>query len=371
MAPTAPTPNPLLVQRVVEGLKPPVAVVTDAGPPTAGSPPYGSVVVAVSDLAALRGALAELPALGRARTVAVVVADAPAPLPLRIDPRWPALQGLDARLEEGAAVTIARFTSRLDVADVLTGIAYADGAPGHGGLLVGSDYDPEDTVPVDIVTREGTFEESPVLGRAPVVIADAGPEPLDETLFNPIGFRRDWDRGIVDFDPTWTATPGLIASLRDAQGVRIPPDADERVVAALAMSGVPLVSADEAPHLDDPVRREEYSVRQGRAALIEHSIFSWRQRLAERAGVRISTYPSEDDMVLIDGDKVSYGPHVVTDLLLAKRYSGADVVEMPGGPTMVDRTLLREAGGPEAILAAGGTLYRTHALIDDDESEGL
>ncbi len=371
MSPTVPIPSPLLVQRVLEGLKPPVAVITDTGSPTTASPPFGSVVVAVSDLGALRATIADLPPLGRARMVAVVVADVVSPLALRIDPRWPALQGLDARLEEGAAVTIARFASRLDVAEVLTGIAYADGAPGHGGLLVGRDYDPEDTVPVDIVTREGTFEESPVLGRAPVVITDPGPAPLDETLFNPIGFRREWDRGIVELDPTWTATPGLIASLRDAQGVRIPRGADARVVAALAMSGVPLVSTDEAPPLDDPVRREEYSVRQSRAALIEHSIFSWRQRLAERAGVRISTYPSEDDVVLIDGDNASHGPHVVTDLLLAKRYSGADVVEMPGGPTLVDRTLLREVGGPDDILAAGGRLYRTHALIDDDESEAL
>ena len=369
MSPTVPIPSPLLVQRVVEGLKPPVAVITPGGSPPAASPPFGSVVVVVSDLVALRAAIADLPPLGRSRMVAVVVADAVAPLALRIDPRWPALQGLDARLEEGAAITVARFTSRIDVAEVLTGIAYADGAPGHGGLLVGRDYDPEDTVPVDIVTREGTFEESPVLGRAPVAIADPGPAPLDETLFNPIGFRRDWDRGIVDLDASWTATPGLIASLRDAQGVRIPPDADERVVAALAMSGVPLVAADEAPQLDDPVRREEYSVRQSRAALIEHSIFTWRQRLAQRAGVRISTYPSEDDVVLVNGDNTSYAPHVVTDLLLAKRYSGADVVEMPGGPTMVERTLLREIGGPDDILAAGGSLYRTHALIDDDESE--
>ena len=366
MSPTVPIPSPLLVQRVMEGLKPPVAVITDTGPPPTASPPFGSVVVAVSDLVALRATLADLPPLGRARMVAVVVADAVAPLALRIDPRWPALQGLDARLEEGAAVTVARFTSRLDVAEVLTGIAYADGAPGHGGLLVGRDYDPEDTVPVDIVTREGTFEESPVLGRAPVVIADPGPAPLDETLFNPIGFRRDWDRGIVDLDPSWTATPGLIASLRDAQGVRVPPGADERVVAALAMSGVPLVTPDDTPQLDDPVRREEHSVRQSRAALAEHSTFAWRQRLAERAGVRISTYPSEDDVVLINGDNASYGPDVMTDLLLAKRYSRADVVEMPGGPTLVDRTLLREVGGPDAIMAAGGSLHRTHALIDDE-----
>jgi hypothetical protein len=369
MPPTVPTLSPLLVQRVVEGLKPPVAVVTDTGPPPAGSPPFGSVVVAVSDLVALRAIVADLPALGRARTVGVVVADAMAPLALRIDPRWPALRDLDARLEDGAAVTVARFASRIEVADVLAGIAYADGAPGHAGLLVGRDYDPGATVPLDVVTREGTVEESPVLGRAPVAIADPGPAPLDETLFNPIGFRRDWDRGIVDLEPSWTATPGLVAELRDAQGVRVPADADERVVAALAMSGVPLVTAGDAADLDDPARRELHSVRQSRTALMQHSVFAWRQRLAERAGVRISTYPSEDDVVLINGADTSYGPDVITDLLLARRYSGARVVEMPGGPTLVDRTLLSELGGLDAILAAGHRVFRTHALTTYDESE--
>lgn len=367
MPPTAPTPNPLLVQRVVEGLKPPVAVVTDSSPSPSGSPPFGSVVVAVSDLARLRTALADLPSLGRARMIAVIVADALAPLALRIDPRWPALQDLDARLEEGAAVTVARFVSRLDVAEVLAGIAYAEGPPGHGGLLVGREYHPDDKVPVDVLIGDGSPAESPVLGRAPVVVGDAGPEPLDETLFNPIGFRRDWDRGIVDLDPSWTATPGLVASLRDAQGVRVPPGADERVVAALAMSGVPLVTGEEATDLDDPLRRELHSARQSRAALLEHSVFAWRRRLAARVGVRISTYPSEDDVVLIDD--AAHGPDVLTDLLLAKRYSRADVVAIPGGPTLVDRTLLNELGGLDAILAAGHTVYRAHPLLPNDESE--
>ncbi len=390
MPPIPPTLSPLLLQRVVDGLKPPVAVVTDTDPPPAGSPPFGSVVVAVSDVAALRTALVDLPALGRARMVAVVVADAVAPLAVRLDPRWPALQDLDARIEDGAAVTVARFTAKLDVAEVLTGIAYADGGRGHGGLLVGRDYDPEDKVPVDVVIDGGPLEESPVLGRAPMVLSDRGPEPLDETLFNPIGFRRDWDRGVVDLDSSWTASPRLIAELRDTQGVRVPPDADERVVAALAMSGIPLVTADDRPDLDDPLSRERHSIRQRRAALGEHSIWAWRQRLGDRAGVRIAE-PDEGDPVLVTADGASYAPEVRTDLLLARRYSGADVVEMPvstteptecfvrellGGPLIVDRGLLREVGAAEAILAAGGTIYRTHALIDeltderiDDESE--
>ena len=233
MPPTSQTLSPLLLQRVIEDLKPPVAVVTAGGPAPADPAPYGSVVVTATDLAALRRTLGDLPPLGRARMVAVVVADAAAPLALRIDPRWPSLQDLDARLEDGAAVTVARFTSKLDVAEVLAGIAYADGRPAHGGLVVASSYDPDDKVPPDVVTRDVPTPESPVLGRSPVVVTDAGPEPLDETLFNPDGFRREWERGIVDLDPSWWASPALVARLRDAQGVRVPPDADERLVAAL------------------------------------------------------------------------------------------------------------------------------------------
>ncbi len=288
MPPTAPAPSPLLVGRVVEGLKPPVAVVGDPSAPPADGPPYGSVVVTAADLAALRTALPDLPELGRARMVAVVVADATAPLALRTDPRWPDLQDLDARLEDGAAVTVARFTSRLDVAEVLTGIAYADGGPAHGGLVVAASYDPDDKVPPDVVTRDVPTPESPVLGRPPVVVTDGGPEPLDESLFNPDGFRRDWDRGVVDLDPSWWPSPALVDRLRDVQGVRVPAGADPRLVAALAMSAVPLVAPGEESVLADPAAREAHATAQSRAATLEHGTGAWRRRLAERAGVRVA-----------------------------------------------------------------------------------
>jgi hypothetical protein len=285
--PTAPTPSPTLVARVRDGLKAPVLVLegaTSSAPP----PPHGSVLLAVADLVALRAAVRDLPDLGRSRMIAVVVAESLAPLPLRVHPRWPALQDLDARVEDGSAVTVARFTSRVDVVEVLTGIAYAEGHSGHGGLVVARDYHPDDKVPPDVVTRDVPTPESPVLGRSPVVVTDPGPEPLDETLFDASGFRRDWSRGVVDLDPSWRATPDLVASLRDCQGVRVPAGADERVVAALAMSGVPLVAPGEEAELDDPVAREERSVRQRRDAFAEHSVTAWRQRLAARAGVRVA-----------------------------------------------------------------------------------
>lgn len=384
------------IEAALDGLKRPTLLLTDSelevaadgvsvvrlGVP-APAPPFGSVVVAVSDLAALRDSIAELPALGRARMVGVVVADAGAPLPLRIRPAWPSLQDLDARVEEGGAVTVARFASRLDVAEVLNGIGYAKGHPGHDGLVVARDYDPDAKVPPDVVVGAAPSEESAVLGRAPAVVTDPGPAPLDETLFNPSGFLREWTRGVVDLDPAWTATPRLIAQLRDAQGVRVTDGADQRVVAALAMSGVPLVARGDEAGLDDPQHREEHSVQQRRAALLEHSTFAWRCRLAERAGVRGPAYPPVSvapdltgDLVLTMPGEDPPHPDLVTDLLLARRYSGADLVGagrgrteaygavVPGDPVLLDRSWCRRIGTDptrllEAVRAAGGTDYRT------------
>ena len=372
------------VEAALDGLKRPALVVADndlsitaddvtvvrLGTP-APPPPFGSVVVVASGLVALRDALPDLPDLGRARMVGVVVAEAGSPLPMRRRPTWPALQDLDSRLEDGAAVTVARFASRLDVADVLSGIAYADGRPGHDGLVVAREYHPDDKVPPDVVLGAGEPEENPVLGRPPAVVSDPGPVPLDETLFNPRGFRREWTRGVVDLDPAWTATPGLVETLRDAQGVRVSSGADKRLVAALAMSGVPLVAPGDETDLDDPDRREEHSVRQSRAALLEHSTFAWRQRLAERAGVAGPTFPSvtvapdlTGDLVLVMPTNEPPAPDLVTDLLLARRYSGADLVSA-GDTVLVDRSLVRRVGTDptrllEAVRAAGGTDYRLH-----------
>ena len=88
-------------------------------------------------------------------------------------------------------------------------------------------------------------------------------------------------------------------------------------------------------------------------------------------------------MVLSKHDEAWSDPDAVTDLLLALRYSGADVVELPveaehtecfadalvGGPVMIDRSLLHELGGFEAIATSGCSIYRAHALLDHDESE--
>lgn len=109
---------------------------------------------------------------------------------------------------------------------------------------------------------------------------------------------------------------------------------------------------------------------------------------------------SGDVLLKVDDDDW-YGPHAVVDLLLARRYSGADVVGMPsefvhlaelgittrrnhpteifnrfvaGGTIMADRDVVRGVGGfrpvrrfvdaqlLSGIEAAGGRIYRTHGL---------
>ncbi len=541
MAPTAPAPTAGPVSAALAGLQGPVLVVTDlpvervvaegladdvtvlplgAAP---ADPRFRTVLLAVADPAALRRAATALPPLGGARTVGCVVLAAPAPVLLRPRPLWPALVDLDARVDgAGVATTRVRFATRVgSAAEVLVELARATGLPagtGNAGLFValGGDtaappvdpsavtsYDVASETPPDVVVGGGAGDlpETAVLGRAPVRLAtsdDLAVGPLDEALLNPHGFRREWDGEVVDLPPDASATPGCVRALRGAQGVRVTWPADERAVAALAMSGVPLVSGpvpalsrarlgdaladvlEQQVDLADALPREEHSVRLRRAALAHHSTLGWRGRLAARAGTRSAAHPTvsivlptrrpdlldfalrqvakqraslpgvEIELVLaahgfvpdaaqvaaaLDGrahtvlpldaatlfgdvlraatdaaagdvvlkmdDDDWYGGDVVTDLLLARRYSGAELVGMPaemvylepiattvrrrgpseghgavvaGGTMMIDRSLLRAVGGfrpvrrfvdaqlLDAVRVAGGSTYRTHGL---------
>jgi glycosyltransferase involved in cell wall biosynthesis len=228
--------------------------------------------------------------------------------------------------------------------------------------------------------------------------------------------------------------------------------------------------------LTSPLRREEYSIRLRRAALLEHSVVAWRQRVAAAAGVDYDAYPSvsillatkrphqlefalkqiakqqgadlelvlaahgwtpdpervrallgdipvtilsieqetsfgdvlnaaaaaaSGELVLKFDDDDWYGPDVVSDLLLARNYSGADLVGstaefaflepmwrmirrndeaereatfVAGGTMMLDRSTLHSLGGFRSVHkyvdasllasahAAGALVYRTHGL---------
>ncbi len=385
-----------VVARLLEDVRRPVAVVTDLDleiPTVADGPAFEvhpvratlpadtfrTVVLVTADVATLRTDVSRLGNLRWARMVAVVVAESATVLTVRPHPSWPGIAGIDARLDGTCAVTRLDFAARLEVAPVLLALARTAAAPvrtGPGGLRVAGDVVPpadptyaascgaDDKLPADVlVTADRTAETatatSPVLGRAPVVVhSDDVGRPLDEAVYNPIGFRREWSRGMVDLPADTRLTPALVADLRDAQGVRVDVGADPLLLAGLAMSGVPL------EQVDDPDERERRSVRARRAALLQHSTTAWRARLAERAGVAYDVFPDE---VAISTDD----PAEVTDLLLARRYSGADLVVLPDDDlagtecfvtTPPAGVVVHDRGRtPAEIVAAGGLVYVTHA----------
>ena len=413
---------------------------------------WATVLLAVADETALRLAVSHLPELGRAKHVVCSLTSAAGPVTTLLRPEWPPLANLTAETVDGGALTRMTFKRPAPAGPVLIELARHTGTPvttGNHGLVVAGipvPMDPTvvtDEVPAAVVT--GAVAATAVLGRAPTVV-DPGPGPLDEALLNPVGFRRDWDRGPVPL-PEGEPTPAMVAAVRDAQAVVVGLGADPRTVAGLAMAGVPLVGPAydqvDAADLDDPLRREEHSVRLRRAALREHSSLGWRQRMGAATGVRVASYPSVsvllptrrpgqlafaleqvarqrgvDELELVlathgfdadpglvrehlgarpvtllplpaetvfgdvlraatgaaTGDVVVkmddddwYGPDVLADLLLAKHYSGADLVGMPAELVYLEpiRTTVRRRGPSEAFgaVVAGGTMTLDRALL--------
>ena len=330
---------------------------------------WAAVLLAVSDRAALRRCASFLPVTGPVKAVACWLAEASQPVVLRPRPDWPDITNLNARKAAGgSAVTTARFVGQVSGLSVLSELARCaapEQRPGNGGIFVATSAgalgsgapadpgtmvvespemaaDPELDVPPDLVlvapggARDRSLPVQPVINRAPAVLVAEGAfrTPIDEMVINPRDFRRDWAEGVVDLRPVTPgrlalsteagelvldgargATERVVRKLRRAQGVRLawPEDgvADHaRVVAGLAMAGVPLVGPAapgparrvlgerlacvlETPaDLASPLRREEHSIRTRRAALGEHSVVAWRQRVAAAAGVHYDAYPS-------------------------------------------------------------------------------
>ena len=431
----------------VEGLEPRVVTLSSITGPLKG---WGSVLVVAGDRSRLRRMASAVPLLGQCKAVACWLTDAPTPWVLVPRPEWPPLAHLAARpAGDRGVLTVVRFASGARAQLVVMEMARQAAGPGdttHGGVVVayagrpaapGLDArsvllpdvagagDPERDVPPDVVVarRNGDVAEHHVIDRAPTVVTDPGPEPVDERVFNPIGFRKDWDHPVVDLSRllqgsgTGPVTEDVIDAARGFQGVRLTPDTPTADLLALAMSGVPVVTegvVDVAPpvaaaldaevDLDDPLRREEHSLAVRRAAFDHHSTLAWRSALATRAGVRHIALPpvsallatrrpemldfalrqvarqrgAEVELVLaahgfepdreavrralgdrphqvltFDGseffgdvltaaaraassevllkvdDDDWYSPDAVHDLLMARRFSGADVVGMP------------------------------------------
>lgn len=491
---------------------------------------WRSVLLVASDRAALRQAASAIPRLGQCRTVGAWLTEGTGPLVLHPRGEWPTMSSLNARPLDRGFLTVARFDAPVGAHQVLAELARqaVPGADtGHGGLVVayagrqaapGLDVrapllttadeagDPDRDVPPDVVVTSPQLEEDPsatvaeppvhhVVDRAPTSVASPGLDPVDEMVFNPVGWRKSWERPVVDLlrlapGPAGV-TEAVVARARAHQGVRVDLGrADPAQVLRLALAGVPLVATGRHDLLDpelattllaqvdlgDPLAREEQALRVRRLAFDAHSTLAWRSGLARRAGVRgpglppvsvllATRRPEQLDFalsqvaaqrgadvelvlathgftadparvgaalggtphVLLDFDadaffgdvltaaaraasapvllKVDdddwYSPHAVHDLLMARRFTGADVVGMPsefvylqrddvtvrrnhpselfnrfiaGGTIMLDRETLRSLGHFRRVRrfvdtqllagveAAGGRIYRTHGL---------
>jgi hypothetical protein len=504
----------------VPGIDPTIVPLSSLDGPRKG---WGSVLVVAADRARLRRMASAVPLLGQCKAVACWLTDAPTPWVLVPRPEWPPLAHLVARpAGERGVLTVVRFGSGARAQLVVMEMARQAAGPGettHGGVVVayagrpaapgldarsvllpdlsGAGEESRD-VPPDVVVarREGATAEHHVIDRAPTVVTDPGPEPVDERIFNPVGFRKDWDEPVISL--AGPVTEDVVAAARAHQGVRLTADTSTADLLALAASGVPLVGVDAARlaesgfapglvdalaaevDLDDALRREEHSLAVRRAAFDHHSTLAWRSALASRAGVRHVALPpvsallatkrpemldfslrqvarqrgAEVELVLAahgfepDRDAVRralgdrphqvltfdggdffgdvltaaahaassevllkvddddwYSPDAVHDLLMARRFSGADVVGMPsefvylhanehredltvrrnhpselfarfvaGGTLLLDRGLLRSLGDfrrvrkfvdaqlLSGVEAAGGRIYRTHGL---------
>ncbi len=417
---------------------------------------WASVSLSLADETALRRVVSALPPLGRARSYAVVLRSAVSPVTLVPRPEWPALAELDVRLVDGGAVTRVELVKGVPVADVLVALARGTGSPavaGHGGLVAAPGLDLGLPAVVDVVTDDvpaslvatPPAEASTILTVEPVLVptgTDLEVGPLDEAVLNPRGSAVPATRPAVDLDPGWRPTAALVASLRDVEAVRVSWPAPERLVAGLALAGVPLVGVAPVPpaareRLGDALAdllepgaaalaRDVRSVVLSRAAQDAHAVPAWRGRVGARAGLRVAGEPTislvltggaddraraqvarqvgvevevvepgaqpTGDVVLETAADGWWGPEVLRDLLRARRWSGAEVVEMPAevvhaeaigatvrrrletqayvagpdrfpgaaGLVLVDRAL---AGlGADALRAAGATTYRTHGL---------
>ena len=473
---------------------------------------WAGVALVVADRGALRIAVANLPRVGSARSVACLLTEEDEPAPLMPRPDWPPLARLTARrLASGGALTLVHLQAALSAHLVFRELARVAGTshPSAERVIVESPGRQRQlTLPPEIVVRPDSTvpvqEYAPDLAPTPLVVTDPqlGLGPLDEGLLNPIGFHSEPDQGITELDGAQEVCARTVAELRHHLGVRVDWTAASpqlaRRVAALAMAGIPLVGdpppaatrawlgaplADalaEDAEVSDPLRREEHSIRLRRAALLTHSGPGWRTRVAEAAGqprprfptctvvlatrrpdnldfalanvarqrgvdvelvvaahgftpdagqvrellpgrhVEVVNLPQETifgdvlnagvaagsgDIVVKMDDDDFYGPDFLLDLLLAREYSGADLVGTPaefvylesldrtvrrhgtprdaserfasivaGGTITIPRGLLRSLGGFQAVhrfvdqqlfhaaRSVGATIYRTHGL---------
>ena len=437
--------------------------------PLDGDPPanrrWGAVVLVVADRSALRAAVTSVPDVGESASVACLLTRDRHPVHLAPAPEWPRIVDLEAR--------------RLAAGGVLTRVALETPMPAEAVLRRLAQL----AVPARSVPAPAT---APRRG----MVAEDGLGPLDEGVFNPIGFDPEPTRDVAELrvdgpaglrldgvaeldgvDLTAGAASHAVSDLRAHRGVRVrwtgaTPELT-RTVAELAMAGIPLVddhgdpppaasrqllgeelhaALTAATDLGDPLRREEHSIGLRRAALLTHSRPAWRQRAATAAGRRSRRFPtcsvvlatrrpeqldfalrqvvrqrgvdlevvlvahgfepdpgrvrgvlgdvpkqvlsrsgdelfgdvltagvraSSGDVVIKMDDDDWYGRDFLLDLMLAREYSGADIVGAPAEMVYLDelhRTVRGRAPSDRserfARFVAGGSLCLPRELLD-------
>ena len=481
----------------------------------------GRFVLHVRDLTTLRREAANLGRDVLASTVAVEVETCSTTPSLVVHPAWPRLTRLLVEPRGGGVSLVAEFDAPAPVAAVVAAVArsvvpgrldpagWPDAVvdPPAGSLDPDADFPPDLVLTEEPVSLDGHPDPHPVLPRPPVVVV-TGPEPtwseaehtdvsggplalgpLDHRLLNPVGFKRqhrhpvgrlvahpDADRlelrtvkGKTALDARHGPSEQDLDGLRRLAAVHLSwegtrgPHAYARVVAGLAMAGVPLV-CDRVPDwaaallhpelvgvlgrgvstgstdldLDDIVEREAHSIRLRRAALAHHSAAGWRRaaglahglqtmpaprvsvllptrrpdqvefalrQVARQRGVSVEvvlvTHGFTADPAVLDSHRAAasdvpltvieapadqlfgailntaaaaaagdvllkmddddwYGRDFAADLLLARSYSGADIVGTPPEFTYVEplRTTVRRQDATEAYrpIVAGGTM---------------
>lgn len=355
---------------------------------------WDGVVVVAHDLLDLRAAATALGAAGTATTISLWLERCPPQLPgLMRQADWPPLEEVSATRGVPTVLRL-RFCEPAPVRAVVTQLARASSpsmaatiqwptlgarrdevrhwpvndptarvAPPAGLFDTGADLPPDVIV---VANAKGSDrlggEPHAVLGRASVV-RNAPPEmswealakleaderatalaafdpvslgPVDELLFNPIGFDRDptgaavvlrprrdgslvaepdTASSIVVADPSGRVSDADLAALRRLAGLRLEwvgcrgPHDYCRVVSALACAGVPLTTDAVPDHaqrllgeelsatlvapvdLLAPLSREEHSIRLRRAGLLTHATSPWRRRLAASSGVQVTGQP--------------------------------------------------------------------------------
>ena len=280
------------------------------------TPRWGCVVVAVADRAALRRDVETVPRLGRTRAVVTFLAEASAPLVPDVRPEWP---------EPGGARRPPHLRRRC----------------GHPAALPLGGRRPRGAGPARRRRRLARHRRARRPRRRAATTVPrrrcrrtccAAGRRADSSRPSPAGApscaeprpgRRRRGRAQPDRLPTrrdrppcvdlparagspsrpWPgcARPGRCACTAGVDGVRRGRAGDGRGPAASPDGPLPtgldpalgaLVESVDAAVLDDPLAREEHSVRLRRAAAAAHSLLAERLRLGQAAGVRVAGLPT-------------------------------------------------------------------------------